>query len=263
MKTYTQPYVPAWEGWKQFVCTNREHECDGTDSFYFLPADFSPCPEYQAGQYVCAQVDSALHGKVSRPYTISQAPGSGMIRLTIKEAIGTDGVSEGIVSHIIHRTVKVGSTVELSAPAGGFVLDDFSAEHPLVLIAGGIGISAMLPMLEQLSTEAPLRRVHLLYVARNSANYPLRQEVKAAFAGLKNAAKGVFYTQPGEDDKIGVDYDAAGMITPDRMRSFCQDPDADFFICGPEGFTKDMAEALKSISIIEPRIHTNSFGLGI
>lgn len=254
----------AWEGWKNFICTNRVHECRGTDSFYFAPEDGSDLPPFEPGQYVSLRLPSVVLGeKIARPYTISQMAGYGTLRLTVKEAIGADGITEGVLSHIIHRSVKIGSVVELTAPTGSFVLDKLEEEHPIVFIAGGIGISAIVPMLEKLSTETPLRKIHVLYVARNGERYPLKKDLEEAVKGMPNAAKAVFFTQPGENDRLGVDFDAEGMLTPERIRSFCQDPDADFYVCGPEKFTEEMAEALRSISIIGPRIHTNSFGLGI
>lgn len=265
MTTIATSTTPAWEGWRNFICTARVNECRGTDSFLFVPEDGGEIPPYEPGQYVSLRLPSvALGEKIARPYTISRMPGCGVIRLTIKEAIGADGVSEGVLSHIVHRTVKTGSTVELTAPTGGFVLDGgVKGEHPVVLIAGGIGISAIVPMLEALSTENPLRQVHVIYVARDGAHYPLRKELDEAVKGMPNAARAVFFTEPGADDQLGADFDAEGLPTPERMRSFCQDPDADFYVCGPEGFTEKMAAALRSISIIGPRIHTNSFGLGI
>lgn len=63
-------------------------------------------------------------------------------------------------------------------------------------------------------------------------------------------------------DHLGVDYDAAGRITPANIRNFCQDPDADFFICGPIGFMQDVSKALKDIGVIPARIHTEVFGTG-
>ena len=78
--------------------------------------------------------------------------------------------------------------------------------------------------------------------------------------GLPRGAKAVFFTKPGPDDHLGQDFDASGRITPASIRNFCQDPDADFYICGPASFMQDITAALRQIGVIEPRIHTESFG---
>ena len=79
---------------------------------------------------------------------------------------------------------------------------------------------------------------------------------------MPNAASAVFFTKPLEKDRIGVDYNAEGRISVDELRNFCQNPDADFYLCGPIPFMKSIAEALRSIGIIAPRIHSEAFGTG-
>ena len=222
----------GWSGWRPFECVNRVQESEDVVSFYFRPTDGGPVPSYLPGQY------------------------------SVKLVLGTQGAPDGLVSSILHNRVKVGDVVELSAPTGGFALEDAKSEHPLVLIAAGIGITPMVPMLETLAVENPLRKVHFLYTTQNLAHYPLKKEVDAAIKGMPNAAKGIFFTQPGQADHLGVDYDAAGRITPANIRNFCQDPDADFFICGPIGFMQDVSKALKDIGVIPARIHTEVFGTG-
>lgn len=217
----------GWSGWRPFECVNRVQESEDVVSFYFRPTDGGPVPNYLPGQYTTVRVFSkAMQIAQPRQYTLSQAAGSGMLRISVKLVLGTQGAPDGLVSSILHNRVKVGDVVELSAPTGGFALEDAKSEHPLVLIAAGIGITPMVPMLETLAVENPLRKVHFLYTTQNLAHYPLKKEVDAAIKGMPNAAKGIFFTQPGQADHLGVDYDAAGRITPANIRNFCQDPDA-------------------------------------
>ena len=214
----------GWSGWRPFECVNRVQESEDVVSFYFRPTDGGPVPSYLPGQYTTVRVFSkAMQIAQPRQYTLSQAAGSGMLRISVKLVLGTQGAPDGLVSSILHNRVKVGDVVELSAPTGGFALEDAKSEHPLVLIAAGIGITPMVPMLETLAVENPLRKVHFLYTTQNLAHYPLKKEVDAAIKGMPNAAKGIFFTQPGQADHLGVDYDAAGRITPANIRNFCQE----------------------------------------
>lgn len=251
----------GWSGWRTFDCVNRVEECPGVVSFYFLPADGGNIPTYRAGQYVTLRVYvPGLRVLQPRHYTLSQAKSSGMLRITVKAIRAKEGAPAGIVSNQLVNTLKVGNQVELTAPTGTFVIDDVKDDHPLVLIAAGIGITPMVAMLEELSTENPLRSVHFLYSTQNKAAYPLRETVDAVMKGLPQGAKAVFFTKPGPDDHLGQDFDASGRITPANIRNFCQDPDADFYICGPTSFMTDITSALRQIGVIEPRIHTESFG---
>ena len=251
----------GWSGWRTFDCVNRVEDCPGVVSFYFMPADGGQVPDYKAGEYVTLRVYvPGLQVLQPRQYTLSQAKGSGMLRITVKAIRAKDGAPAGVVSNQLVNTLKVGNQVELTAPTGTFVIDDVKDDHPLVLIAAGIGITPMVAMLEELSTENPLRSVHFLYSTQNKAAYPLRDTVDAVMKGLPRGAKAVFFTKPGPDDHLGQDFDASGRITPASIRNFCQDPDADFYICGPASFMQDITAALRQIGVIEPRIHTESFG---
>lgn len=251
----------GWSGWRTFDCVNRVEECPGVVSFYFMPADGGQVPDYKAGEYVTLRVYvPGLQVLQPRQYTLSQAKGSGMLRITVKAIRAKDGAPAGVVSNQLVNTLKVGNQVELTAPTGTFVIDDVKDDHPLVLIAAGIGITPMVAMLEELSTENPLRSVHFLYSTQNKTAYPLRDTVDAVMKGLPRGAKAVFFTKPGPDDHLGQDFDASGRITPASIRNFCQDPDADFYICGPASFMQDITAALRQIGVIEPRIHTESFG---
>ena len=251
----------GWSGWRTFDCVNRVEECPGVVSFYFMPADGGQVPDYKAGEYVTLRVYvPGLQVLQPRQYTLSQAKGSGMLRITVKAIRAKDGAPAGVVSNQLVNTLNVGNQVELTAPTGTFVIDDVKDDHPLVLIAAGIGITPMVAMLEELSTENPLRSVHFLYSTQNKAAYPLRDTVDAVMKGLPRGAKAVFFTKPGPDDHLGQDFDASGRITPASIRNFCQDPDADFYICGPASFMQDITAALRQIGVIEPRIHTESFG---
>ncbi|RZK86591.1 MAG: hypothetical protein EOO62_40580 [Hymenobacter sp.] len=53
----------------------------------------------------------------------------------------------GLVSNYLHDAVTAGATLLMHAPAGEFYLDE-TATTPLVLLAGGVGITPLMAMLE-------------------------------------------------------------------------------------------------------------------
>ena len=111
----------GWSGWRPFECVNRVQESEDVVSFYFRPTDGGPVPSYLPGQYTTVRVFSkAMQIAQPRQYTLSQAAGSGMLRISVKLVLGTQGAPDGLVSSILHNRVKVGDVVELSAPTGGF-----------------------------------------------------------------------------------------------------------------------------------------------
>ncbi|MDO5530960.1 NO-inducible flavohemoprotein [Sutterella sp.] len=255
----------GWSGWRPFECVNRVQESADAVSLYFRPTDGGAVPAWQPGQYATLRVYSqSLQLTQPRQYTLSHASGTGFFRITVKAIPSAEGDPEGVVSNQLHRTINIGDTVEFSAPTGRFCLDadDVKSEHPLVLIAAGIGITPIFAMLDALATENPMRKVHVLYSARDGKHFPLRNDLENVVKAMPNAALAVFFTRPTAEDHLGKDYQSAGRITPERIRSFCQDPDADFYVCGPMSFMRDISNGLRLVGVIAPRIHTEAFGTG-
>lgn len=74
-------------------------------------------------------------------------------RLTIKKKLPPDHKPEigpGLSSSFFHETVRVGTVIEAKPPAGGFWLD-LQKDHPVAMLAGGIGVTPMMSMLEALA----------------------------------------------------------------------------------------------------------------
>ena len=85
------------------------------------------------------RVNVAGHDKpLIRTYTLSSAPSDAHYRISVKR--------EGMVSGHLHDNLNVGDTLEARAPAGDFsLLPDI--KRPMVLMAGGIGITPMMSMM--------------------------------------------------------------------------------------------------------------------
>ncbi|MDT0130771.1 FAD-binding oxidoreductase, partial [Acinetobacter baumannii] len=73
-----------------------------------------------------------------RTYTLSHAPSDDGYRISVKR--------ESLVSRHLHEQLREGDVLETRAPAGDFTLD-MASSRPVVLLAGGIGITPMLAML--------------------------------------------------------------------------------------------------------------------
>ena len=245
--------------WRTYICMNRVEECKGVDSYYLMPKDGEPMAGLLPGQYVYVKgcfPSTGEFGPTSFP--VSSAPDAGLLRLTVKYVGAGNVVEEASTEARLHRLLKVGEEIELSEPKGEFTFD-FKEEHPVVIIAAGINIAGVVPILSALSTENPLRQLHLLYTTQNGEHYPLKAEVDSIMKGLPHGAKAVFFTSPAENEQIGRDYDAQGRISAERIRFFCQDPDADFWLTGPEEFMSMVKMALLEIGVIAPRIHCETF----
>ena len=76
----------------------REAESSEITSFYLEPADGGQVPGYQPGQYVSVRLYVPELGLMQpRQYSLSDAPGQGRLRISVKREPGVAGAPAGRV----------------------------------------------------------------------------------------------------------------------------------------------------------------------
>lgn len=135
------PGAGAWSGWRSFRVEARQIEdaAQSVCSYYLRPEDGLPLPAYLPGQFLTFKLTLASGDEIVRCYSLSDAPSTDRYRVSIKRVPG------GRSSNHFHDYVQPGSLLQVRAPAGHFHIDRSLA--PVVLIAGGIGITPLLAML--------------------------------------------------------------------------------------------------------------------
>src|SRR5438128_11775914 len=115
-------------------------------------------------------------------------------------------------------------------------------------------------MLYSLAADASEREVWWLYGARNSLEHPFAERVRALLGRLPRTHSCVCYSQPGQNDRLGRDFDRVGRLTPDALDALQVPTGADFYLCGPAAFLRDHARGLLARQIPAQRVHTEVFG---
>ncbi|MBK8071333.1 MAG: oxidoreductase [Ramlibacter sp.] len=131
-------------------------EVDDICSFEFVAANGGVLPPFAAG----AHIDLHLPEGRVRSYSLANAPVDSGQRYLIavqREAEGRGG------SAWMHDSLRVGQVLDASIPSNDFELQDGAADS--IFIAGGIGITPILSMIEQLESER--RAWRLFYAARS------------------------------------------------------------------------------------------------
>ncbi|MFA4926957.1 MAG: PDR/VanB family oxidoreductase [Patulibacter sp.] len=119
------------------VVVGREDAADGVVTLTLRDAEGAPLPEWDAG----AHVDLVLPDAV-RQYSLCGAVGEcGEYRIAVLREPESRGGSE-----YVHDRLAVGATVEVGGPRNHFA---FEPAERYVFIAGGIGITPILPMIER------------------------------------------------------------------------------------------------------------------
>ncbi|PWW08517.1 nitric oxide dioxygenase [Paenibacillus cellulosilyticus] len=250
----------GWKDFRRFVVDRKQVESDVITSFYLVPEDGGAISSFIPGQYVTVKVNiPGAKNTMLRQYSLSCEPGKPYYRISVKREDGTSNHPDGAVSNYLHETVKVGDVLELSAPAGEFVLD-LQDTRPVVLLSGGVGLTPMVSMLNTLATQGGERSVTFLHSALNGNVHALREEVLAAAGRIGQAAKVRFvYEQPSETDRAAGAFDREGRIDAAYLAEEAP-KDAVYYICGPVPFMRAMVQALKANGVADESIRYEFFG---
>jgi ferredoxin len=114
--------------------------------------------------------------------------------------------------------------------------------------------------LHSLAEAASRREIWWIYGARNRTEHPFANEARGLLKTLVNSRSHIVYSKPNSADEPGVDYDSAGHIGTSLLDRLGVAPDADFYLCGPPSFLKQLKEGLKAWGADSTRIHAEVFG---
>ena len=218
----------AWSGLRAFRVARRWYEdaANTQCSFYLEPVDGQALPDYKPGQFLTFSLAlpaaaGATARLLTRCYSLSDSPSSNYYRVTIKRVVASADTAigpAGAASNFFHDHVHAGYTLKIHAPSGRFYLDAASFT-PVVLIAGGIGITPMMSMLRWCSQHQPQRVVHLFYGVRNSAEHAYKAALQEMALMLPQLRLHVVYSKPLADDRESLDFRHQGRVDMDLLKS--------------------------------------------
>ncbi len=242
----------GWGNYKPFEVAKKVKESSDVYSFYLKPVDQNPLPSFVPGQYVSIRVQVPSEEYTSiRQYSLSHTWEQSYYRITVKRELH---VEEGKVSAYLHDHLEVGGQIEVSAPAGDFVLEG-SAGQPIVLISGGVGITPTISMLKKAIEEH--QDVTFIHAARTKEQHIFKEEIQELFAKHPFSYH-VAYS--GGDVDADKTYDQkVGRITQKDLQKWCKDPEASFYICGSPFFMEEIIKSLKIIGVKKKNIHFEAF----
>jgi nitric oxide dioxygenase len=260
----TQP--GGWNGFKPFVVREVVPESEDIHSLYLVPADGAPLPNYQAGQFISVAVQLPDHPyRQIRQYSLSDAPGQPYYRITVKREPRRSDAPSALVSNYLHDTLKPGSQLQVHAPTGEFYLPA-GGSSPLVLIAGGLGITPLMAMLEQLLRENTARPVLVIHAVRDADHHPFRNRLQRLTQLLPLLRFFTVYqfapaeVAEGELDLLPMEC-ASGFLDAHHLAYLLNDGSfdgAEYYCCGPLGFMRHANALLEARGITN--CHFEVFG---
>lgn len=243
----------AWSGFRRLRVVAKHHETPTVVSLELAAAGNEMIASAQPGQFITLRL----------PVTTGQAPSLRSYSLTdvssaSRYVLGIKLEPHGAAGHFVEWQVHVGDWLEVAAPRGTFALRE--GTQPVVLLSAGIGVTPVLAMLRSLSQAASTRLIWWCHGARNSSEHAFARDVAGLLNGLPNTRRVIAYSQPLSVDHPGVDFDLDGHLDVTRLRRLGIPRDADFYLCGPDAFMRDLGGGLAACGIPPGRIRTENFG---
>lgn len=250
----------SWLGWRNFKIAKKVAESDEITSFYLEPSDGGDLPKYEAGQYISVRVlVDELGLKQPRQYTLSTSPQDNYLRISVKREDQKGDLVPGWVSNTLHG-LEIGSEIEVSAPTGNFFLIDSQKRN--VFISGGVGLTPMIAMLNQLVTLDMPQPVTFIHACRSKQVHAMHKHIQDLEAKYPRLSTFTAYEFPHANDKLGEDYDAAGRLDLGSMDTALLPINADYYLCGPMPFMAEQQKSLIARGIPASNIHSEAFGTG-
>jgi ferredoxin-NADP reductase len=231
-------------------------------SFHLVGEDEAALEPHLPGQHLPLKL--AIPGQARpayRCYTISNH-GAPFYRLTIKKELppaDKADVAGGLSSHYFHEQVKPGTVIEAKPPSGNFWID-VRERHPVVMLAGGIGVTPMISMLEALAQSRAERDVYFFFSLRHAGDHVFKARLTELSRENPRLRVQVIYEHAGAADVPGTDYHATGRLSVDMLRAALPTLDMEYYLCGPPGMMKAVSEQLMQQRVAPEKIRTESFG---
>ncbi len=197
------------------IVEERRDEADGVVALSLVPAGGGELPAWTPG----AHVDVTLGSGITRQYSLCSDPGDGgRWRIgVLREQTGRGG------SEYVHDKLHGGDVVEVGLPRNNFALD---AAPRYVFVAGGIGITPILPMVA--AAERAGAEWTLLYGGRSRASMAFTGELA------------------GHGDRVTVaPQDETGLLDLDALLGTPQ-PGTLVYACGPEPLLDAVADRMSA-----------------
>jgi nitric oxide dioxygenase len=250
-RLYQQAGVDPGQPTRPYRVVRRIDEAADVISLVLEPVDGGPLPAIASGQYVSVFVDLPDGDRQPRQYTVSSTAVHTRLQITVLRVRGVNGVPDGRVSSYLHDQVQVGDVLDVSAPAGDFVLTP--TESPLLLASAGAGITTVLPIVEQIARNQPQRTVIVAHADRKAADHALRDTVLHLGREIDDFSSYTWYETLDEGDTRSRQgyMDLSDIPLPDEVQ---------VFTCGPLPFMRLVRSTLLSRGVPPARIRYEVFG---
>lgn len=220
-----------------------------------LQANDQETISFLPGQFLTLRIP--IDGKkVNRSYSICSAPDElPVISVAVKQ------IKEGTISQYLNQNLKVGEIIEAVEPMGNFTLKvNPAAERPIILFGAGSGITPLMSILKTALRHEPKANISLIYANENEESIIFKQELISLEAQFTGRFRVIHILnrpiQPTEYSGLPNTTLLLHILGTLREATHAQ---AEYYMCGPEGFMQVVKQSLQDAMIPTNRVHKESF----
>ena len=219
----------------QVIVLSKADTAQGIVTFELAAPDGRALPPFSAGAHIDVHV-----GGLVRQYSLCNRPGE-----THRYQIGVlrDANSRG--GSVAMHALAVGDSLQISAPKNHFPLAA-DARHS-ILLAGGIGVTPLLAMAEQLAADGASFALH--YATRSSERTAFRDRLAAAH--LAPHAR-CYVDDAPQNGRLDL---AAVLSQPNA--------ETHVYVCGPAGFIDATLQQARALGWQDANLHREYFGAAL
>ncbi|UZE96346.1 ferredoxin reductase [Alkalimarinus alittae] len=260
-KAYFEPLIqlffPQWRA-DRFRSSVIDVRRESDDMYSLVIKPNKQWKGFRAGQYIELTVEKE-GAWVSRFFSISSSPryfnDSGLIEISIRIQ------ENGQITPWLPQALKAGGVVNLSQAEGEFCLADSTTisgvtastptTKPILMIAGGSGITPFRSMLQQISLNglAVSKPVSLMYYARSPEHFLFKEALNTYQQQVPNLTVNF------------IDTNELGFFSDAHLLKYCDDfAIRDIYICGPSPMIMHARKVLQNQNVNQEQIHYEFFG---
>ncbi|AEI51383.1 sterol desaturase family protein [Runella slithyformis] len=240
------------EGLYLLTVADIRQEADDAFTIQFnnVPSIFR---DFSAGQHLTIKVN--IKGETQyRTFSISSIPNvDNYLTMTIKRVKG------GKVTNYLAGNLKVGDTLEVTAPSGQFYLNpEPSHQKHYVMIAGGSGITPIYSMIGTILRFEPKSKITLLYASRNSNSIIFKKNFNNWLKEFSTQLE-IKHFLSEEENPGGAVKGYITRISVEELVNRYGKNKLEFYLCGPEVLTNKLIDDLVYIGVPNEQIHRELF----
>lgn len=230
---------------KTIILEQKKEVAQSTRLFCFKrPEGFS----FKAGQYINIILNVGQR-RMSHSFSIASSPSAPVLEIAMRMT--------GSPYKNALDALSLGAKLEFMGPQGKFTLPDGNND-PIIMLAGGIGVSPLRSMIMDELEKQSQRAITLFY----SNHIPESAAFMDEFSAIKNPHFKFVPTMTGMEDSREKWEGEKGYITPAMIKKYAGEGFSayKYYIVGPSVFVKSMRDMLVSSRIPITQIIMDDFG---